>query len=643
MRSWILLFAGASTLALATPRPAWAREMHWKSLAVTARLDADGALHIRERHHVVMTGEWNGGERVFLIKRGQDLQLEAMRRVDPGTGAVHAMREGSLGEVDEYGWTSGHTLRWRSRLPGDAYFDDTDLVHEIDYTLYGALQREGDGFRLAHEFAFLDRPGVIESFLVDLAVDPAWEVDGGHAIHAQSGPLAPGQGHILHLGLRPVGGAAPSIATLSPFRQRLVLALVLAPLLLLLQLFASEWIRGRFAPLDPRQAAQTLDRDLLAHPAEVVGAVWDRTVGPDEVGALVARLAAEGRIRTRVQNVDELSMELLVDRDQFTGYERELIDGFFFSDRPTTSTSDIRAHYKTTGFDPAGKIRPGVEEKAEALAGPPPVRLPVWLPTALAFFGGTYAAWTAVGDTGSRIAGVIAVVLPPLLLGGIGVAAAGGWRARIDRGPLGAWRFLVPIGILIGLGIEAVMGFRHLPLVSELVTLKGGLVPARMLGAVLLVLAFVNSIVNSARSRERMQGIALRKRLASARRYFEDEFEKPEPALRDEWFPYVLALGLDQDSQRWFRHYGAAASVGSSRGWPTSNGSSSSGSSSSSGPTGWTGGGGAFGGAGATASWAAAAGALSSGVAAPSSSGGSGGGGGGGGGSSSGGGGGGGW
>jgi uncharacterized membrane protein YgcG len=154
----------------------------------------------------------------------------------------------------------------------------------------------------------------------------------------------------------------------------------------------------------------------------------------------------------------------------------------------------------------------------------------------------------------------------------------------------------------------------------------------------------INSIVNAARSRERMQGIALRKRLASARRYFANEFGKPEPALRDEWFPYVLALGLDGESRRWFRSFGGASNDrSSSAGWSRSSGSSSS--SGSSGPTGWTGGGGAFGGAGATASWAAAAGALSAGVAAPSSSssGGSSGGGGGGGSSSSGGGGGGGW
>jgi hypothetical protein len=277
----------------------------------------------------------------------------------------------------------------------------------------------------------------------------------------------------------------------------------------------------------------------------------------------------------------------------------------------------------------------------EALTGPPARRLPVWLPTLLAFAGGVYAAFSARGPLESRVIGIVLLVLPAVLIGGIGLAAAAGWRSRIDRGPLASVRFLIWIAVLVGLAVEVVTNFRHVPWLGELVGATGGVVPQRQLAAVLLALAMVNSIVNNARSRERMQGIALRKRLASARRFFQDEFRKPEPALRDGWFPYVLALGLDRDSQRWFRAH-AAAGRSSSTSWSGSSGSSSGSSSSASGPAAWTGGGGAFGGAGATASWAAAAGALSAGVAAPSSSGGSSGGGGGGG-SSSGGGGGGGW
>jgi hypothetical protein len=628
--------------AWASAASADARELYWKALDVTARVDATGVLHVRERQHMVMTGDWNGGERLFRLEPTQDLELQAMRRIDPASGAVTAMSEGGLDEIDHYAWTSGNVLRWRSRLPTHPEFDHTDLVYELDYTLYGALQPYGDAWLLEHDFAFGERQGVIQSLVLDLAIDPAWNVDGGHERHLQAGPLPPGAGYVQRLGLRPTAGA--SVATLSPSRQRRLLVLLLVPVLLLLQLFASEWIRGRLAPLDPERAARDLDRELLAHPAEVVGAVWDRTVGPDEVGALIARLAAEGKIKTTVLKGGELQMTLLVDRSRFDGYERELIDGFFYGDRTTVNTSQVRTRYAKTGFDPTAKIRPGVEEKVEALTGPRARRLPVWLPTALAFVGGVYAAFTAGGASDSRVIGIVVLVLPAVLLGGIGVAVASGWRSRIDRGLLGALGFVVWIAILVGLAAAVVTGFRHVPILGQLLGATGGVAPQRQWAAVLLALAMVNSIVNAARSRERMQGIALRKRLASARRYFANEFGKPEPALRDEWFPYVLALGLDGESRRWFRSFGGASNDrSSSAGWSRSSGSSSS--SGSSGPTGWTGGGGAFGGAGATASWAAAAGALSAGVAAPSSSssGGSSGGGGGGGSSSSGGGGGGGW
>jgi len=230
-----------------------------------------------------------------------------------------------------------------------------------------------------------------------------------------------------------------------------------------------------------------------------------------------------------------------------------------------------------------------------------------------------------------------------LVLSGIASALAASWRGRIDRGPWAVLRFLIPAGLMLLFAGAVATGFRDVPILYR--AFASGLSFEVRLGATLLALALFNSMINQARSRERAQGIALRKRLASARRYFELELDRPQPALRDEWFPYVLAFGLDKDAQDWFKAHGAQSSGRSSTSWSgsTSTSSSSSGGSSSSAPTGWSGGGGAFGGAGATATWALAASSLAAGVAAPSSSGSSSGGGGGGGGSSSGGGGGGGW
>jgi uncharacterized membrane protein YgcG len=626
--------------------PSQARELHWKSLAVAAELDAAGVLHVRERQHMVLTGDWNGGERVFLLYPTQEVVLHGMTRVDPATGSSLPMREGSLDDLDHYGWISASTLRWRGRLTTDPEFRGTEIVYDLDYSLYGALKEADGAYVLDHDFAFADRQGVIEDHAVTLRIDPAWRVDGPRERTIHAGRLLPGASNVVRLRLEPTGQGAP--AAVSPRQGRLLLALAGVPLLLLVQLLASEWIRGRFARLTPRAAADPawLERNLLRHPAELVGAVWDRGVGPEEVAAVVARLAAEKKLETRVDGADHLHMTLKADRETLGDYERSLVDGFFFDGRDETSTADVREHYKATGFDPSAKIRPGLESRAAALVGPSARRpwLPIWLPTLLAFSAGMYLLWRAPGASENRILRIVCVVVPALLLAGFGTAAASRWRGRIDRGLLGMLGFLIPGGLLVTAAVLAVTGFQGFPLLPEALAAAGGLSYDVRRAVTLIALAFFNSIVNTARSRERGQGIALRKRLASARRYFQDQLARPEPALRDEWFPYVLAFGLDDDAQKWFRaHGGQSASGSTASSWSGSSSTSSGGGSWSGGSSGWTGGGGAFGGAGASASWAVAASSLSAGVSAPSSSGGSSGGGGGGGGSSSGGGGGGGW
>ena len=630
-----------------------ARELHWKSLDVAAELDASGVLHVRERQHMVFTGDWNGGFRDFRVATGQEIVLHGMTRTDPATGESRPMREGSLDDVDHYGWVSATNLRWRSRETTDPEFDRTGILYDLHYSLYGVLVREGDHYALAHDFAFAERTGAIEEHSVTLRVDPVWRVDGPQERTIRTGLLLPGRSNVVRMRLDYTGAGEPELARWSPRQGRLLLALGAVPLLLGLLFLAIEWIRGRFAPLTPRTAVDPvwLEANLLRHPPEVVGAVWDRGVGPDEVAAVVARLASEGKLETRVDGAAHLHMTLKTDRETLGDYERALVDGFFFDGRDKTSTADVRDHYRKTGFDPASKIRPALEARADALVGPSARRpwLPLWLPTLLAFSAGLYLLWRAPGDADVRIPRILAVV-PPLLVAGFGTGVASSWRGRIDRGLVATLAFWIPGALIVGAAFLVVDGFQGFPRLAELLALTGGLAFDVRLAITLIALALFNSIVNSARSRERSQGIALRKRLASARRYFQDELDRPQPALRDEWFPYVLAFGLDDDAQDWFRSYGAQSRSGSTPLWRSSSSasSSSSGGSSSTGPTTWTGGGGAFGGAGASASWAMAASSLSAGVSPPSSSGsgsssGGGGGGGGGSSSSSGGGGGGGW
>src|SRR4029453_11444976 len=126
-----LLPLGACVALAASP--AAANELHWKSLEVGATLDAQGVLHVVERQHMVFTGDWNGGERRFDLRPGQEIVLRGMPRIDPATGARREMGEGGLADLHPPPWFSDRLLRWRARLPDDPSFENTEIVYDIAY------------------------------------------------------------------------------------------------------------------------------------------------------------------------------------------------------------------------------------------------------------------------------------------------------------------------------------------------------------------------------------------------------------------------------------------------------------------------------------------------------------------------------
>ena len=157
--------------------------------------------------------------------------------------------------------------------------------------------------------------------------------------------------------------------------------------------------------------------------------------------------------------------------------------------------------------------------------------------------------------------------------------------------------------------------------------------PLTVVGLVGVTLSCIHSAIGALKSRRHRAALAFRKTLTAGRAYFSDELRKEQPALRDDWYPWLLAFELTPEMDAW-----STARVG-----PESrSGSGSSeigGSTSRSGSKGtWTGfGGGRSGGGGGGASWQAAASGMAATVSTPSPSGSSGGSSGGGGGSSSGG------
>src|SRR5262245_53245648 len=201
--AWLLAAAGAQ-----------ARELYWKSLDVRARLEADGTLAVAETQAMVFTGDWNGGERSFNVRSGQEIEVVRVVRIDPATGRERELGRGELGSMDQWDWTSSSTIRWRSRLPSDPEFDATRIDYRIEYRLTGALQPAGEKrFRLDHDFAFADRVGVIESVVARLEVDPAWKLLSPLPESWSTKSLPPGQGFVVPVELEYTGAGSPARAT----------------------------------------------------------------------------------------------------------------------------------------------------------------------------------------------------------------------------------------------------------------------------------------------------------------------------------------------------------------------------------------------------------------------------------------------
>ncbi len=230
LRMLLRWFSPLLALLLPASLSSQPRSLYWKSLDVTARLDAEGRLWVVERHAMVFTGDWNGGERGFRLATDHRLELRSIEREDTETGSRISMtKDGALSNIDDYAWADSRTLRWRSRLPTDPPFENTERVYILDYTLENILIPAEGGFLLDHDFAFPDRPGAIASFSLDLSWDESWSPKTELPERLVREDLPPGQGVVVRAPLAYLGEGSPSSVRDGPPRAvRAVLALLFA-------------------------------------------------------------------------------------------------------------------------------------------------------------------------------------------------------------------------------------------------------------------------------------------------------------------------------------------------------------------------------------------------------------------------------
>ena len=626
-------------LTLLIAASAHARSLYWRSVAVDANLDAEGRMHVVETQTYVFDGDWNGGERRFNVYGNQSLQFERLTRVDrDGTETLLVMAP--LDKVDHYQLLEGPTLRWRARLPSDPEFKNSELTYRLRYTLSGIVKRVNKRYLLSHDFAFPDRqPGqVIQNFSVHFTLDPVWS--GIHSPYdASITNLQPGHGYLVNATLQHHGSHAPVAVPYgapSSVAWAITLFVVAGVALLIFDFIRHEKARGRFVCTPPEQIDERwLQENVLEYKPEIVGAAIDNKIGAPEVAAILAALARDKKIETRVEQRRVkrplLHMKLLVPIAEIQGHRQGLLKRLFFKGQET-DTDAIRKHYEKCGFEPASLIRKGIDGELGTW--------PKW--------NEKFASFHWKLDVALLIAGIVlfslfgrhgndgALTSECVFFGML--ALLGLIAAHLNSRAITS---LLPRFILVGAFAAPLL---YVTLNYTIEAPQFAIHTHALLLAAFWSLAVVKILLDKLRSDESDERIAARMRLASAYRYFRAQLAMPDPHLRDDWYPYLMAFGLGRNVDTWFKaHASAAAATAGGFATSTSSSASSFGSSSSDSGGGWSfsGGGGAFGGAGASSSWAVAAGGIASGVASPSSggSGGSGGGGGG----SSGGGGGGGW
>ncbi|HET7711190.1 MAG TPA: DUF2207 domain-containing protein, partial [Thermoanaerobaculia bacterium] len=517
--------------------PLQAKSLYWRAIDVDARLDAEGRLHVVERQTFVFDGDWNGGERTFNVHSGQSLQFDSVSRVVDGK--EKPLIRGSLINVDHWDMFEGTKVRWRSREVTDPEFSNTEITYVLRYRLLGVLRTSGDTYRLDHDFAFPDRSGVIKEFSLRFVLDREWKgLRSPYVMTRQN--LQPGHNAIVTVDLEFTGATPPTevVRTMRPWVAWGILVLfVLGILFLLGEFFRGEWERHRFAPLP---ALDTIDEPwlkehILEALPEVAGAAIRDKVEAPSVAAVLARMEREGKISTRVEQSkilrrNVLHLKLEAPRSSLPGYELSLVKKLFFKDRDETDTDSIRKHYKSTGFSPAATIESGVRSQL--------ARLPDWnkqpervkwkkawrLPTAT---GVLLLVAAFFGDTNTGIAifflffGLIPLV--PALVAAHSAASS-----------LSPVRVLAPLLFLV-LPAWIVIGYaRH----GSEMTIH----PITLVAISMWTLTALKITLDLMRIRETAAKIDARKRFAAARRWFARELRSPQPRLKDEWFPYVIAF-----------------------------------------------------------------------------------------------------
>ncbi len=318
--------------------------------------------------------------------------------------------------------------------------------------------------------------------------------------------------------------------------------------------FLHERKKQRFAPvLSPAEIDEPWLREYLFSMApEKVGALWDKKNSGHEMAALLARMVVEKKMSSWLKPVMfpfinrhipgwyTLYLSLLQPLDTFNGDEKAMVERLFINGN-TTDTRRLKAYYrrKNQTLQQMRLIRKSLQKKLAVKRLDKVEYRWLWmvvglLPPLFIFLVNGFVHLDELRVTIiSGITGIIGLIAG-FLIGGV-------YRRQIDGL---RWKYLmvhlVPLFLLLFFILLGYSGISIL-LLSGLTFLFG---------------TAIYSSFYFAKTVDSPERIAVRKKLLAARKYFQKELHKEQPALDDSWFPYLIGLGLGSSVDSWSRRFG---------------------------------------------------------------------------------------
>jgi hypothetical protein len=542
----------------------------WTLLEVNTHIANDAGVHVRETHHVRLSGPVVSILHQFGRDTDQSVHVTGVWRVASG-GERTPLEAGDPSAPSRYR-AAGDYVEWNVQLAG------TDLdpapVFEIEYDLANAVSpawnlgagprpldgrgsivnpperwahvwarwREarpiaGRAYRLDHDVLFpsRERPNDdLERLDYHMHYDDQWvlvtpEDEWARATNDVDYRVGSTFEYLLP--------ARPALANVrnSAIRMGSIIGLPVAGLLLLAVFIAASRRSWSSAPID----RTWIQERLLNVPPNEIAADFGVDRGAATFEDVMNRMASDRKVRITVlrpETDDEaahVEMRLLVSRDSLTPAERKIVDAVFFESN-TTSTDIVRRRYRGDDFDPDELV---AENATAATAG---AKLSRWRPIAssLALAAGLSGVVLLAMD-------VAAAGQPPIALFGALVVngVVNNFSPKpsrpVARPPSRDLLFLVPL-VLLTLAMTAI----HVATNASLSIYASA-------GMALFTLGNFQSMLNG--SRPHVRGPEARRfaELARIRAFAERELRRERPALEDAWIPHLEAMGLADRIRAW--------------------------------------------------------------------------------------------